>query len=283
MNAYNNPYENLYIYYLEGKFSSDACFNGAPYIGNWEEDGFSFLFFTEPSHDVVEKALLSNPDVTLLDQYRMTYQEWQGYDPQPIQIGDFIISPPWNQAPGGKACRSILLDPGVVFGTGTHPTTRDCLEAIDLAFKNNGAGTALDLGCGTGLLALAAAKIGCQKVIAMDLNFLAVKTTKRNVALNGMDDKILVVQGDADKFMDFASDLVISNIHYDVMIRLIQSKGFLEKKQFVLSGLMSRQARKIERMLAEFPVKIIRKWNSDGIWHTFYGQVVSVNKADAVS
>ena len=79
---------------------------------------------------------------------------------------------------------SILLDPGLVFGTGTHPTTRDCLDALELAAGSKKFNTVLDLGTGTGLLALAAAKLGSKGVVAADLNLLAAKTAERNVKLN---------------------------------------------------------------------------------------------------
>ena len=105
----------------------------------------------------------------------------------------------------------------------------------------------------------------------MDLNLLAVQTARRNVTLNEMTDRVIVVQGDAEKFMDFTSDLVVSNIHYDVMKNLIRSTGFLSKKRFILSGLMRSEATRIESMLSDLPVEIIRHWDQNGIWHTFYG------------
>jgi ribosomal protein L11 methyltransferase len=140
-----------------------------------------------------------------------------------------------------------------------------------LAFEDRAIRTAMDLGTGTGLLALAAARMGCPKILATDLTLLAARTAGRNVKLNGLHDRILVAQGDAEKFMDFTSDLVVSNIHYDVMKNLIRAKGFLKKKRFILSGLMRSEAARIESTLADLPVKIIRRWDQDGIWHTFYG------------
>jgi ribosomal protein L11 methyltransferase len=129
----------------------------------------------------------------------------------------------------------------------------------------------LDLGTGTGLLALAAARLGCPRVLATDLTLLAASTARRNVTLNGLADRILVAQGDAEKFMDFTSDLVVSNIHYDVMKKLVCSTGFLKKKRFILSGLMRSEAARIESTLADLPVEIIHRWDQNGIWHTFYG------------
>ena len=140
-----------------------------------------------------------------------------------------------------------------------------------MAFENTPIRSALDLGTGTGLLALAAARMGCPKVLAADLNLLAARTAQQNVRLNGLSERILVVQGDAEKFMDFTSDLVVTNIHYDVMKNLIGTSGFLKKKRFILSGLMRSEAARIESTLAGLPVEIIRRWDQDGIWHTFYG------------
>lgn len=207
----------------------------------------------------------------LLDHYHMTYEQWQGGDIVPRRIGRFVISPPWFEVGKKNADTTIVLDPGVVFGTGTHPTTLDCLEALQLVFEDTTIQSALDLGTGTGLLALAAARMGCSKVLAVDLTLLAARTAQKNVRLNGLSKRILVAQGDAEKFMDFTSDLVVTNIHYDVMKNLIGTSGFLKKKRFILSGLMRSEAACIESTMANLPVEIIRRWNQDGIWHTFYG------------
>lgn len=266
-----NPYRELYIYYLSGRFRPGRDFTPDHYIGSWEEGEFSFLFFTRPSKVLVETAVARLPGLELLDHYHMTYDQWQGGDIVPCRIGPFTVSPPWFAVDENNTDATIILDPGVVFGTGTHTTTRDCLEALRMAFEDRTVRTTLDLGTGTGLLALAAARLGCPKVLAVDLTLLSASTARRNVKLNGLADRILVAQGDAEKFMDFTSDLVVSNIHYDVMRNLIRTRGFLNKKQFILSGLMRSEAARIESMLADLPVKIIRRWDQEGIWHTFYG------------
>jgi ribosomal protein L11 methyltransferase len=268
-----NPYRELYIYYLEGRFRPDRDFDPEHYIGSWEEEGFSFLFFTRPNLPLVKDTLAGLPEVELLDQFHMTYDQWQGGEIVPRRIGSFVIRPPWFAVDDTPADSTIILDPGVVFGTGTHPTTRDCLEALQLALDDGSIGSTLDLGTGTGLLALAAARMGCPMVLAADLTLLAAQTAQRNVKLNQLTDRILVAQGDAEKFMDFTSDLVISNIHYAVMKNLIREEGFLKKKRFILSGLMRSEAAQIESALTELPVEIIRRWNQDGIWHTFYGTI----------
>ena len=150
-----NPYQDLYIYYLSGRFRPGRGFKPDHYIGSWEEGEFSFLFFTRPNMALVEATVDRLAGLELLDHYHMTYEQWQGSDIVPCRIGRFTISPPWFTVDKCNADTTIILDPGVVFGTGTHPTTRDCLDALQLVFEDLTIRSALDLGTGTGLLALA--------------------------------------------------------------------------------------------------------------------------------
>jgi ribosomal protein L11 methyltransferase len=278
-----NPYEELHIYYLEGRVQSGDEFFGGHFIGNWEEDGHAFLFFSKPALQIVERLIADEPQLTLLDQFQMSYDDWHGGPITPLSVGRIEVVPPWSErgtapapfletGPGQLTAKyRVLLDPGVVFGTGTHPTTYACIEALDLVSRLSVPETVLDIGTGTGLLAIAAVKLGCQRVLALDLNLLAARTTRRNVLLNEMEEQVLVVQGDAENFMDFPRDVVISNIHYDVMKRLIQRQGFLTGGFFILSGLLRSQAVKIEQMLNSYPVEIIKKWGADGVWQTYLG------------
>ncbi|MBU1172634.1 MAG: 50S ribosomal protein L11 methyltransferase [Proteobacteria bacterium] len=272
------PYDQLYIYYLSGRANTDKALMGKDFIGNWVEDGFSFLFFSSSSDQTVKGLLDKQADVTLLDRYSMPYHEWLGEKPEPFHIGHFTVSPPWDQADSfylhNFGANHILLDPGVVFGTGTHPTTRDCLELLELAVKKKGVDRVLDLGCGTGLLSLAAATMRCSKILAVDFNALAVKTTLNNIRLNGFDQKILAVQGLAQDMISIRADLLIANIHFEIMEQIIASPGFLDKKQFILSGLLKTQARKVADMLADLPVTILEKRSQQDVWHTFYGKVI---------
>jgi len=247
------------------------------FIGCWHEDDFSFLFFSEPARGKVERLLNSQPHLTLLDQFQMTYDEWQGGRLTPFKAGRFFIAPPWqqpwhNQDYDQKEL-SIVLDPGVVFGTGTHPTTNNCLEALELVFSRERPDSALDLGTGTGLLAIAASRLGCPKTLGVDLNLLAVSTALKNIRLNRLQASVLVAQGRAEDFIDSPFDLVIANIHYDVMKHLVDAQGFITKKWFILSGLLRTQASDIAYRISRHPAQIIKKWEQDGIWHTFLGRI----------
>lgn len=267
------PYDDLYIYYLRGCLQPNHRIADSHFIGTWEEDGFSFLFFSRPSHKKVDTLLRKQTQLTLIDNYHITYDDWHGGKIIPYVSGSFLISPPWEIGETGTSRHHILLDPGVVFGTGSHTTTKDCLEAIELAFDESRIESTIDLGTGTGLLALAAARMGCKQILAVDLNFLAVKTAMKNILLNRLENKMLAIQGRAEEFIDCHSDLVIANIHHDVMKHLVNSKGFLRKKRFILSGLLRTQARDVANTLSKVPVQIIKKWEGNGIWHTLYGKV----------
>ncbi len=265
------PYQDLHIYYLKGRVAHDPAMNDRTFIGNWQEEEDAFLFFRQPAERLVRKILDRQPGLILADQFKMTYEEWQGGTLAPYRAGNIEVVPPWHEKARTAHNGTILLDPGVVFGTGTHPTTYDCLAALQLAFENQNVRQVMDLGTGTGLLALAAARLGAGRVVAVDMNALATTTALGNVRANAMSETILVVQGDAKNFMDLPCDLMVSNMHYEVMRHLVTAPGFQAQKQFVLSGLLRSQAREIEHRLLQGSARIIRKWDRNGIWYTFYG------------
>ncbi|AOY59958.1 50S ribosomal protein L11 methyltransferase [Desulfococcus multivorans] len=269
-----SPYQDLHIYYVEGRVDVAPGEVGASYIGNWVEDGYSFLFFSQPARESVERILTTQPGRVLVDEYRMRYEDWLGERFKRFSVGKFLIVPPWDPSPDdGGATARIVLDPGVVFGTGTHPTTRDCLELIEQVCKGDTIRTAVDVGTGTGLLALAAARAGCRRVIAFDFNFLAARTAIRNVALNGLSRNVLVFQGKAEEAACIPADLMIANIHFEVMMGMLASDAADGKRWLILSGLLRSQAAEVRRRLLAESVEIAAHRERDGIWHTFLGRV----------
>jgi ribosomal protein L11 methyltransferase len=94
------------------------------------------------------------------------------------------------------------------------------------------------------------------------------------VRLNQLENRIVIAQGRAEEMISYPTDLLIANIHYDVMRHLIISKGFFAKKRFILSGLMRSEAKHITGSLQRSPVKLLKQWTQDGIWHTIYGERV---------
>jgi ribosomal protein L11 methyltransferase len=275
-NTHGPPYGQLHIYYLQGRVQFPTGCLGENFIGNWEEDGFSFLFFSKSSDKIVQNFIEKQGGLTLLDQYQMSYDQWQGGRLSCLQINPFLIVPPWESEAitlENRDMTKILLDPGVVFGNGLHATTRDCIEALGWLCSARTVNSALDLGCGTGILALAACKLGCKTCLALDFNLLACQTAIQNVRLNGLANNILVAQARAENFVDLNAELLMANIHYDIMKKIVQVKGFFRKRWFILSGLLRSQAEDIAQQLKRPGVRILKKWERDGIWHTFLGEI----------
>ncbi|MGD8667646.1 MAG: 50S ribosomal protein L11 methyltransferase [Desulfobacterales bacterium] len=267
------PYDKLYIYHLDGRLTSPEKIQTSRFIGNWQEDNFSFLFFSQPAFEDIQILLQSQPQLSLIDSYHMSYAQWQGTRFTSFNHGPFQIIAPWEDRDQGRPDkRTLILDPGLVFGTGTHPTTRNCLDALQLACRRHSLRSALDLGTGTGILALAAAHLDCPLNLAVDLNLLAATTAAKNVRLNGLAGQVVVIQGYAEDFIDCPADLLMANVHYAVMHKLIRSDGFRTKKCFILSGLMRREAKQVKIELERLPAKILKSWTHEGIWHTFYGE-----------
>ena len=258
---------DLFIYYLEGRLVSEDELSDGSFIGNWEEGDTSFLFFSKPCPDLIHRLLAKQPHLTLIDQYHMTYDEWQGEKFTAFHVGRFHIYPPWESPRRQPEDIDIVLDPGLVFGNGTHPTTRDCILALELIFSKESVDSVLDLGTGSGILSLAAAKLCSRRIHAVDINHLAAKTARRNVCLNGLEDRILVTRGRAETFIHLPSDLIIANIHYDVMKTLILQDNFYKNRWFVLSGILRSQAKDITGMLARSPANILKSWEHNGTWH----------------
>ncbi len=263
------PYDELFIYYCRGSLPAEISFPRSGFLGAWEEEGDCFLFFGQAADHVVNRFLKTLPAVELIDTYHMTYEQWQGRRLEVVDAGNFLIAPAWYRFEPAVTKPCLWLDPGVVFGNCQHPTTLQCLEAIKRAFARRAPRTVADLGTGTGVLALVCALLGAEKVLAVDLNALAVTTAMKNVRLNDLEQKVLVVRGRADNFMDLPFDLVVSNIHYDVMRQMLAVENCRLPKQYVLSGLFRSQARLIEEQLRRQGVRIVDTWHQDGIWHTF--------------
>jgi len=276
------PYSDLYVYYFDGRVDTEAFASERAFLGNWREDPCSFLFFSRPSHTAVEAFLENHPELRLLDRFHLDYAQWQGKDLVPFQVGPIEVVPYWFQEDASKGPpekdQPLILDPGLVFGSGGHPTTLDCLKALVLLFQDQTPSTVLDLGTGTGLLALAAARLGSNRVLAVDLNPLAARTALRNFRLNRLENNLLAIQGDAEEFIDCTADLVIANLHYDVVRRLILKKGFSEKRWVLCSGLLRSEARAVMENPALRRFEIVKSWIHEGIWHTYLFQ----NRCDAV-
>lgn len=159
---------------------------------------------------------------------------------QPMRFGQRLwIVPSWTEAPEPDAV-NILLDPGLAFGTGTHPTTRLCLEWLDA--QAHAARQVVDYGCGSGILAIAAALLGAEEVWAVDNDPQALVATRDNATRNGVEARVHTVLPEA--LPACRSDLLIANILAGPLIELAPHFAALVRPEgaLVLSGILPEQA-----------------------------------------
>jgi ribosomal protein L11 methyltransferase len=244
---------------------------GPSFICNWQEGDTAFLFFSRPAEQEVEALVEETSGLFLADRFEMSYSEWHGGPVMPFRAGRFLIVPPWQPCVDVRECLLILLDPGVVFGAGNHPTTRDCLDALQWLMARQRVETVTDLGAGTGLLGLAAARLGAGRVLSVDSNFLAAATTYANIRHNRLQGRCFSICSLAEDWVEHPADLLVANIHYDVMKHLIAKPGFQKKRWFILSGLMRSQADRVKAALLAGCSVVYDEWVRDGAWHTICG------------
>ena len=265
----SSPYDNLYIYLIKGLVpKEEEAALGKSFLGNWVEEDTCFLFFREPSQGIVSELVKERPDLELLENYHFSYEEWQGAFSEPLKIDRFLIVPPWLDAAEGPGETKILLDPGLVFGNGLHASTRDSLKALSYVHSRAPIRKVIDLGTGTGVLALASALLGAHEVLAVDLNPLCVRTAKKNVQLNHLENRIEVKEGRAENFAELKADLALANIHWDVLKRLMEKEGFRRNPWIVLSGLMRTNARDLQSEMVRYGLKTVKTWEDEATWYT---------------
>jgi ribosomal protein L11 methyltransferase len=264
------PYETLYIYEIRGEIQGSRNFFKEDFIGCWNEQESSFLFFSQP-HDEEVEALVDQRRLSLLTRNTLDYKAWQaGEELRPFNIGNLVFSPPWENVVTGKEETLVQIDPCVVFGTGYHPTTRSCLRVLWKIYQKERPERMLDLGTGSGILALAAAKWGAKRVLAVDCNELAVETALRNVSLNRELKRIEVRQGKAEDFVDEEADVICANIHLQVIESLLKKRAFFQKRWFILSGIFEKDGEEIERQLNQGSTQIVQKLQEKN-WLTLVG------------
>ncbi|MFB5662114.1 50S ribosomal protein L11 methyltransferase [Alteribacillus sp. HJP-4] len=175
---------------------------------------------------------------------------WKKYY-KPVKVTKTItIAPSWeNYHPVSTDEHVIELDPGMAFGTGTHPSTVLALQGIEHAVESDD--TVIDVGTGSGVLSIASAKLGAGRVLALDLDETAVKSASENVKFNKVNDNITVKQNDLLLKIDNKADIIVANILAEIILRMIDDAGRLLKTggKFITSGIISRKKEDVKEAL----------------------------------
>lgn len=247
---------------------------GPKLLGCHFESDFAFLFCEGPVN--IERLLRSNPRLSLMETHLLRYDEWQdGASAAPIVMGPLRIHAPGEALvsqgsqdkdafrPYGyvRDLPPITLDPGLAFGYGGHTTTKACLNFLLRIYspKNQKLPQGvLDLGTGTGVLALAAARLGARDVLGVDYSHLAVDIAQINLKQNNLEDRVTFVYGEAADYASHPAELLIANIPMFVHLDLLEKGAFSKRKYLVISGVLPDEASVlIQRLESAYRVKVL--------------------------
>ena len=207
-------------------------------------------------------------EITLLDCAEEDWRNnWKQYF-HPLPVGEHLmIVPSWYENFDAQGRTVLNIDPGLAFGTGGHETTRLCLEMCEKYMQPGDA--VLDVGCGSGILSIAALLMGADSAVGVDIDRKAVETAAENAALNGVGDRYTAVCGSFTDKVEGRFDIVLANIVADAIIFL--SKGvrdfMKENAVYVMSGIIDTRAEEVKREVEKY-FDIIEE-HYDGGWACF--------------
>jgi len=189
---------------------------------------------------------------------------WKKYY-HPLKLGNrLVVCPSWEEyAPVGDEV-IITLDPGMAFGTGTHDTTRLCLQLLE-QYAAPGK-TMLDVGSGSGILAISAALLGCKEAVGVEIDEMAVRVARENSQINHTDDRVTFLCGDLVSKVEGCYDIICANIVADTIIRLLPDMAPFLKGDgvFIASGIIDEREGDVLTALEQNGLELVERRESGG-------------------
>ncbi len=200
-------------------------------------------------------------------------EDWQNNWKQffhPMPIGEkLLIRPVWEDHFDAGNRKVLNIEPGLAFGSGSHPTTRLCLETLEKYV--NESSRVLDIGCGSGILSIASLLLGAESALGVDIDELAVKTANENARDNGFgEDRFVAVQGDLDDKVDGKFNLIVANIVADIIIQFNSSVGkyLTDDGIYITGGIIEAREDEVVYSFMTNGFEILERYESDG-WLVF--------------
>ena len=190
---------------------------------------------------------------------------WKQYY-KPSKVGEkIVVKPIWEEYEEKEGELVVNLDPGMAFGTGTHETTRMCIQALEKYVKEES--TVFDVGCGSGILAIAAAKLGAKLAVGVDLDPVAVESSIENVGYNNLNN-IEILHGNLVEVIDGKADIVVANILAEIICILTDDVKRVMKDGgvFITSGIIHDRVDMVCEKLEATGFEVVEK-NRDGEWN----------------
>ncbi len=257
-------YDRVYIYEFEGNLNSGIPLvkEEEDYLGFWKESNYSFLFFKEE-----KKALLQKHFPPYRSELVIRHEDWEsGTSLDILKAGRLVLHPPWK-LPADDEGIPICIDPGMAFGSGYHASTKGCLTLLDKLFQQFIPERVLDLGTGTGILSVACLKMGSKLTYSLDYNNLSIETAKKNRSLNGVEENLHLWMGDAKDFLYLDADLLLANMHFQVIDAITDEDSFYSKKYYLLSGLLGQEGHQIEEKVRRRLTLL--DFHQENFWFTY--------------
>ena len=182
---------------------------------------------------------------------------WKAYY-KPTKVGQrVVVKPTWEDYAMQEGDLIIELDPGMAFGTGTHETTSMCIRELEKYVNKDS--KVFDIGCGSGILAIAAAKLGAKEVVAVDLDEVAVKVAKENVLENKVEKSVSVMHGNLTDVIKDKADVIVANIIADIIKILAKDvQNFMKEDAiFISSGIILDKVEEVKESLIENGFEIV--------------------------
>ena len=229
-------------------------------VKGYYSDGFDKIEFirAEIEKDPVNNGELPYGEVIITEVDEDDWAEnWKKYY-KPTRIGNrLVIKPSWEEFVKEQGDLIIELDPGMAFGTGTHETTALCSEALEAYVTDKS--IVFDIGCGSGILSIVAAKLGAQKVTAIDLDAMCVKVSKENVEINDVSQIVDVEHGNLLDIIDGKANIIVANIIAEIIAKLANDlSNYLEPNGiFIASGIILEKIKLVEEALLDNNFKIV--------------------------